>query len=45
VMAELAVSVGFVAVALDVLGPKQLEGHALGLEFLVNLEVVGLGKA
>lgn len=40
VLAELAVAVGLVAVDLDVLRPQQLQGHALALERLVNLEVV-----
>jgi len=44
-MAELAVPAGLVAVALYVLSPEQLQGHALGLEFLVDLEVVGFSKS
>jgi len=45
VVAVLAVAVGLVAVAFHVLGPEQLQGDALGLELLMNLEVIGLGKA
>jgi hypothetical protein len=44
-VAELAVPASLVAVALHVLGPQQLQGDALGLQLLMDLEVVGLGKA
>ena len=29
----------------DMLGPEQLQGDTLAFELLVNLEVIGLGKA
>ena len=45
VVAVLAVAVGLVAVAFHVLGPEQLQGDAFGLELLMDLEVIGLGKA
>ncbi len=44
-MAELTVLTSLVAVALHVLGPEQLQGYALGLQLLMDLEVVGFGKA
>lgn len=44
-VAVLAVAIRLVAVAFYVLGPEQLQGDALGLELLMNLEVIGLGKA
>jgi len=45
VLAELAVAVRLVTVGLDVLRPQQLQGHALVLERLVDLEVVRCREA
>ncbi|MGB5743998.1 MAG: hypothetical protein WBM65_16445 [Sedimenticolaceae bacterium] len=44
-VAVLAVAIAALAVQRDILGPQQLQGHALAFERLGHLEVVGLDQA